>query len=316
MLNRRFLRVKVLQALYGYFSGSYDDIAKGEREMLRNIEKMERLYLYLFELILEIWDVAKKEIEQNRAKRLPTEEDLNPNLRFAENRFLQILDDNTELRKRREAAKVHWKDEFEAVRKLWRKIKSSEEYGQYMHRRDNDFQMDKDFVLHLYETYLQDAEFGRHMLEEESIYWSVDLEIAHLAMYKTLNSVQAKTQAHYNFLSDIYRGPKDDERFIKELFRKTVLNSEEYETLVGERAKNWESDRIAFIDMIIMKMALCEFEFMEEIPTKVTINEYIELSKSFSSQNSRSFVNGVLDRLLEQFRKDGRVKKMGRGLIE
>ena len=112
MLNRRFLRVKVLQALYGYFSGSYDDITKGEREMLRNIDKMERLYLYLFELLLEIWDVSKKDLEQGKTKRLPSEEDLNPNTRFVENRFLQILDANDELLKRREQAKIHWKAEF------------------------------------------------------------------------------------------------------------------------------------------------------------------------------------------------------------
>lgn len=315
MLIRRFLRVKVLQALYGYFSGSYDDITKGEREMLRNIDKMERLYLYLFELLLEIWDVSKKDLEQGKTKRLPSEEDLNPNTRFVENRFLQILDANDELLKRREQAKIHWKDEFESIRKLWKQIKASEVFGKYMHQKESNFEEDKKFILTIYEDFIQEAEFGSQMLEEESIYWTVDLEIAHISMAKTLGSIQEKTKPHHNFLSEIYRDPKDDVRFIKEVFRKTIINSEEYEKLIGDRARNWETDRIAFIDMIIMKMALCEFEFLDEIPTKVTINEYIELSKTFSSQNSKSFVNGVLDKLLEQFQKDGRVKKMGRGLI-
>ncbi len=316
MLNRRILRIKVLQALYGYFSGSYDDMAKGEKEMSKNNDRVFHIYLYLLDLILDIWKIAVQEIDQNKQKRLPTQEDLNPNTRFIDNGLIGKLDDNAELTKQLDQNKINWVSEFENNRKLWKLIKESDAYGRYMTAAETDFKTDKEFVIDIFKTFILEDELSFHYLEEKSIYWTNDHEVAAIAVTKTLSSIQEKTEPYHNFLSSIYKDKKDDLEFIRTLYRQTILNSDRYEERISEKAKNWESERIAFIDKLLMKMALCEFENLNEIPTKVTINEYIELSKSFSTRNSRSFVNGILDNLLIEMKANGEITKIGRGLIE
>lgn len=316
MLNRRFLRVKVLQALYGFQSGSYDDIQKGEKEMMKSIDRVFELYVYVMDLLIEIWGIARSEIELGKEKRVPTREDLDPNMKFVNNRALAILENNEELTRLRERFKVNWKDEFENNRKLFRELRQSEFYRNYMSNRENDFDEDKRFLKKFFEDYVVGYDMVIQFLEEKSIYWTNDLEAVNVAVSKTIKSLKREMKAYDNLVPPVLKDPEDDTKFTKTLYRKCILFDEEYAKFISEKTKNWEAERIAQMDMLLMKMALTEFEHLETVPTKVTINEYIELAKAFSTQKSRSFVNGLLDKSLAELKAKGRVNKVGRGLIE
>ena len=316
MLNRRFLRVKVLQALYGFHSGSYDDLQKGEKEMMKSIDRVFELYVYVMDLLIEIWEIARSDIELAKQKRVPTREDLDPNLKFVNNRAMAILENNEELTRLRERLKVNWKDEFENNRKLYRELKQSELYGNYMSSRENDFDEDKRFLKKFFEDYVVGYDMVIQFLEEKSIYWTNDLEAVNVSVSKTIKSLKRDSKAYDSLVPPVLKDPEDDTMFTKTLYRKCILFDEEYAGLISEKTRNWEVERIAQMDMLLMKMALTEFEHLETVPTKVTINEYIELAKAFSTQKSRSFVNGLLDKILSELKAKGRVNKVGRGLIE
>lgn len=315
MLNRRFLRVKVLQALYGYHSGSYDSIQKGEKEMLKSIDRVFELYIYVLELILEIWKIAEDEIELGKQKKVPSREDLDPNFKFINNRAHAILDSNEELLRLRSNHKTNWKDEFENNRKLFRNIRLSETYKNYMHNSTNDFDEDKKFLKKLFEDWISNYDMVVQFLEEKSIYWTNDLEAVTVGVSKTIKALKRESKPYESILLPVLKDPQDDIDFVKTLYRKYILHSEDYENLISTKTQNWEVDRIAQMDMMLMKMAITEFEQLETVPTKVTINEYIELAKAFSTVKSRSFINGLLDKSLAELQKQDRVKKIGRGLI-
>ena len=315
MLNRRFLRVKVLQALYGYHSGSYDSIQKGEKEMLKSIDRVFELYIYVLDLILEIWKIAEDEIELGKQKKVPSREDLDPNFKFINNRAHAILDSNEELLRLRSNHKTNWKDEFENNRKLFRNIRFSETYKNYMHNSTNDFDEDKKFLKKLFEDWISNYDMVVQFLEEKSIYWTNDLEAVTVGVSKTIKALKRESKPYQSILLPVLKDPQDDIDFVKTLYRKCILHSEDYENLISTKTQNWEVDRIAQMDMMLMKMAITEFEQLETVPTKVTINEYIELAKAFSTVKSRSFINGLLDKSLAELQKQDRVKKIGRGLI-
>jgi N utilization substance protein B len=316
MLHRRFLRVKVLQALYGYYSGSYDDLQKGEREMRKSIDRVLELYVYMLDLLIEIWEIARGEIELGKQKRVPRQEDLDPNLKFVNNHAVEILEANDELTRLRERFKVNWKDQFESNRKLFRKIKQSEAYEKYMHNRENDFDEDKRFLKKVFEDYVSNYSMVIQFLEEKSIYWTNDLEAVNVGVSKTIKSLKPETKAYDLMLTPVLKDVNDDIDFVKNVYRKCILFSDDYEKLISSKTENWEVERIALMDMLLMKMAITEFEHLESIPTKVTINEYLELSKAFSTQKSRSFINGLLDKCLIELKEQKRIKKIGRGLVE
>jgi len=316
MLNRRFLRVKVLQALYGFFSGSYDEMQKGEKEMMKSIDRVFELYIYVLDLLSEIFEIARSDIEMGKQKRVPTREDLDPNLKFVNNRALAILESNEELTRLRERYRVNWKDEFENNRKLYRRLKESEFYSNYMSNRDNDFEEDQRFLKKFFEEYVGDYQQVVAFLEEKSIYWTNDLEAVNVAVSKTIKSLKRDAKAYDHILSPLLKDEADDKEFVKTLYRKCILFNDEYAEMISAKTQNWEAERIAHMDMLLMKMAITEFEHLSTVPTKVTINEYIELAKAFSTMKSRSFVNGLLDKVLIDLKDKGRAKKMGRGLIE
>lgn len=314
MLNRRILRVKVLQALYAYFQSPSTDLAKAEKNLFFSIEKVYQLYLYFLRLPVEIADAAEVQMEEARNKALPSEEDINPNRKFVDSYVIKALRSNTQLNNRIEQYKISWQGDRDLVRKLWKNIRASESYKKFLEEEDHPAQHRK-FVESIYQDLILDNEDIYSLFQEKSIYW--DFEDADFAINMAMRYVgKIKSEDRYKLLPDIYKEKEEDRNFVRQLFLKTISSSEESDKKIEEKAKNWEMDRIAVLDVLLMKMAITEFINFSSIPVKVSLNEYIELSKFFSSPKSKVFINGVLDKLLAEFNREGKIKKTGRGLLQ
>jgi len=315
MLSRRYLRIKVMQALYAFFQGDSMDVAKGEKEMFAGIEKLFELYHMLLQLLVEVRFNAMRSIEDAKNKRLPTEGDINPNMRLVENAVLKQLEENKQLKKFCESHKLSWQNEGELTRKILSNIRASEEYGKFMNNEANSFRTQQDFILTIYKDHICDYELLENYLEDRSIFWYNDFDYVNSMVIKTLEGLTEKDDANLR-LMPLYKNEEEDKAFAVDLFRKTVMHEEENQKLIGDKTKNWEVERIAMMDVLLMKMAITEILYFETVPVKVTLNEYIEISKMFSTPKSKIFINGILDKLVFDFRDSGRMKKVGRGLME
>ncbi|MCD4724047.1 MAG: transcription antitermination factor NusB [Bacteroidales bacterium] len=319
MLSRRHLRIKVLQAVYAFFQSDNGDLAKGEKQLLVSIEKIRELYIHQLSFLIEIRDFALKRSEENKKKFFPTDEDLNPNMRFVENKALTQLEDNREFRKFHDKLKVNWSNEPEMVRKAYLTLKESEFYKKYMEHEGSSYVLDQDMLVKIVKKNFSGYELLETYYEDKSIYWAFDAyHIANLLLMKLLKSMK-EADDEYTALPELLKSNEDEEEdkvFVINLFRKTILNSEKYEELIDEKAKNWELDRIAMMDRILIKMALAEILAFPSIPVKVTLNEYIEISKYYSSSKSKVFINGILDKLIADLKEKELIKKTGRGLLE
>jgi N utilization substance protein B len=316
MLNRRYLRIKVLQALYAWFQADQEDLPKSEKEMLKSISKVYDLYIWMLLLVVEVADSARDLIETKKQKNFATEEDLNPNLHFVENKAILLLENNEEFKRAVDTRKLSWKIHSDVVRKLFRKIEASPQYEEYMAVEEAGLKKDKAFIANIYSKFIADNEIVEQLIEEQSIYWPIDLELVNLSVVKTFEKMKLAQDQNSHILQDLFRDKEDDLKFTKELLRKTLLNNKEYGGIIAEYTKNWEVDRLAKIDIILMKMAMAEFEHFSTIPVKVTMNEYIDLSKYFSTPKSKNFINGILDKIVADWKKSGKLEKTGRGLIE
>lgn len=316
LVNRRYLRVKVFQALYAYYRTEGADLQKIERSLFESIGTLEKLYLYLIKLIMQMEVVALEIQEQNRQKQLPTAADLNPNQRFVENQVFKKFKENVRLQQLLELSKINWDEEHDDLRKLFKQFKTEDSFNLYMAREDSSLDLDKEIIITLFKEHLGLNEVLHASLEEHNIYWRDDLPIAAIGLIKTIQELPDFDTTNASILADLYKNKVEDQRFTKELLRKTVEFGDEYGELIADKAKNWETERIALLDMLLMKMALAELEHFANIPVKVTLNEYIELAKSYSTPKSKIFVNGVLDKLVADFRKNERINKRGRGLVE
>lgn len=316
MLNRRYIRVKVFQALYSYYQSDDKDLVRVEKELNQSIDRIFELYVYMLLFLIEIKDLAQKQLDQNKEKRLPTEEDLNPNTRFVDNRVLKIIEQNSEFRNFVENKKLSWFLEESMVKKVWNKIKESEVYGKYMNLGSGSFEEDKEFLVKIYKKFIWEFELLHHHIEEKSIYWIDDLAIVNVSLLKTISGLKESSESSVHILAELFKDEKDDRAFLKQLLAKTIANNSKYEEQIKGAAKNWEMDRIALLDMIMMKMALCEMQNFSSIPIKVSLNEYIELSKDYSTPKSKVFINGILDKLAGELKTSGEIVKTGRGLVE
>ena len=313
MLNRRHLRIKVLQALYSFFQGDESDFRRTEGELFGAIDKIYELYLSLMLTFSELRTVAENRVEDNKKKIRPTEEDLNPNLKFIQNSIILGLDNSIELRKIAETKKVNWvgAEEQEMFRKILIAMRESETFFSYMNNGETGFEEDKLFLMALFKEEIANSELLYHYFEEKSIHWMDDLDLICSMVLKTIKNFK---EDQFDLLP-LYKDEEDEVHFIKELYRKTILMDKENEILIDELTKNWELDRIAKMDIILMKMALTEMQVFKNIPTKVTLNEYIEISKYYSTPKSNGFINGVLDKAIAQLTAENKITKVGRGLI-
>jgi N utilization substance protein B len=318
MLSRRQLRVKVLQALYAFFQSDNDRIDVGEKQLFISIDKIYELCFWQLSILIEVVEFAKIRTAEAKLKHFPTTEDLNPNTKFIENRFIQKLAKNKIFQKKCENLKINWNDEKELIRKIYLHVKESKEYAEYMSLETSSFIGDREFIIQIFKKQISKFDSLKNYYEDLSIYWTDDYHTATSLVIKIINVFTDDTD-EYLLLPRIIKTSGDDvdedRQFTKYLFRKTILKSKEYNQIITDRAVNWEFERIASMDILILKMALVElFEFYS-IPVKVTMNEYIELAKYFSTPKSSTFVNGILDKLITEFTAEDRIKKSGRGLM-
>ena len=315
MLSRRHLRIKVMQALYAYNQADADNIPLYEKELLKSIYKTEELFIYFISALLEIRQFAEKTLNEAKAKRLPTKEDLDPNLKFANNRFLLHIENNEGMKKALNTFKINWVEYEELIKKLYLKMKASDSFKEYMSTGEGSFEEDREYIIKVYKAYIADEELILHRFEEINIHWSDDWYFINGYVLNYLKEIK-ESDSPEKSLPSLFKDEDDDLDFVKGLFRKTIINNDEYQNTIIKQAKNWEEDRIAMMDFLLMKMAICELEEFPTVPIKVTLNEYIELSKNYSTPKSKLFINGILDKLIPQLKAEGKINKSGRGLKE
>lgn len=314
MLNRRHLRIKVLQILYAFFQSKENDVVKAQNELLLSVERMYNLYLYLLLTIPELKRAAEVNNENRKNKLRPNESDLMPNLKWVENSLVLKIEESKELNKVSSARKVNWlgAENQEIFRKMFLQVKDSETYFEFMENGLKDFEEDKKFALALFKNEIINSEFLHNYIEDKSIYWLDDIDLCCSMALKTLKT--AAPDKEISILS-LYKEDDDEKEFILNLCRNTIEMDVENEKLIETLAVNWEVDRIAKMDVLLLKMALVELQTCPSIPTKVTMNEYIEISKFYSTPKSNLFINGILDKAISQLTKEKKIKKIGRGLV-
>ncbi len=304
------MRVKVLQSLYAFFQSGNDDLADGEKELLFGIEKIYDLYLYQFSLLEELLRQEERFIEDQRNKHLPTEEDLNPSTRFQDNQCLRMIAASKDLHDRCKKKSINWNNNQDLVRKLLQHIKSQHYFKEYSRASFVSFEADRDFIVKLIKKDLMHFELLHHYYEEKSIYWLDDWELVNKMLIKTL--LETGDGSSGLQLMELFK-EEDDRDFARNLFKKTILNEKELDKIISAKTRNWDIERIALMDIIIMKMALTEILKFQNIPIKVSLNEYIELSKMYSTPKSKVFINGVLDKLVAEFLQDKKINKTVKG---
>ena len=314
MLNRRHLRIKVLQILYAFFQSKEIDVVKAQNELLLSVERMYDLYLYLLLTIPELKRAAETNNENRKNKLRPNESDLLPNLKWVENSLILKIEESKELNKVSSARKVNWlgAENQEIFRKMFLQVKDSETYFEFMENGLKDFEEDKKFALALFKNEIINSEFLHNYIEDKSIYWLDDIDLCCSMALKTLKTVVPDKEIS---ILSLYKEDDDEKEFILNLCRNTIEMDVENEKLIEILAVNWEVDRIAKMDVLLLKMALVELQTCSSIPTKVTMNEYIEISKFYSTPKSNLFINGILDKAISQLTKEKKIKKIGRGLV-
>jgi len=313
MLSRRLLRIKILQALYAHYKSNSELIVHSEKQLFLSINKAYELYHYLFLLLMEIIDYANERIELSRGKKIPTLEDLNPNTRFINNRLIKQFRVDKHLNNFLSLNKLKWKNYPELIKNLYLKIIDSEDYISYLESKEDSYTADRKIIIQIYSNLINQSEELFQNLEEQSIYWNDDMGFVINMVIKTIKRFQDDSDENMPLMG-MYKN-EDDKYFVKQLFSKTILNGEEYRLLIDRHTQNWEIDRIAFMDILIMQLAIAEIIEFPEIPTKVSFNEYIEISKYYSTSKSSNFINGVLDKIVHELKQEKKIVKRGRGLI-
>ena len=311
MLNRRHLRIKVLQALYAWNQSSEKSVVRSEKEFLKSLAKIEELYVLLLLYVVEIRDFANNYNEDSKYKKRPTESDLSPNTKFVDNLFIAHLVDETRLLIKASDFKLSFSGKHEMIRNVFFKISKSEDYIKYMTNPERSFDEDKKLVLKIFSKQMVDVELFQDYLRDADIFWEDDLPFITSMITK---NIKDSTPERIQLLS-LFKD-KAEEKFAMDLFRKAISNSDRFSKLISEKVKNWEIERVAQMDLILMQMALTELIEMPTVPVKVSMNEYIDLAKYYSTERSKKFVNGILDNLVGELVKEGTIKKTGRGLIE
>jgi N utilization substance protein B len=315
MLNRRHLRVKVLQSLYAYHQTGAGNLKQQEKNLLASIDEVYEMYIWMLSLISEVVGYADTDAIDRANKHLPTADDLNANLKILSNTFYKSLSDNKEFLVGLKKYKVEWSFEPELVKTLFTNLKNSPEYAEYLTKTDDSIHSDKDIIKFIFKKIILKSTLADQVFEEKFIFWPVDKDVLQALIAKTFKNFAFEEPAK-NKLAEVTGNWEEDKLFIMKLLDNTVRYDGDYQTLIAAKTQNWEPERIAMMDTLLMKMAIAEFINFNSIPVKVTINEYLEISKEFSTPKSNSFINGILDKILAELKADKKITKIGRGLIE
>ena len=314
MLNRRYLRIKVYQSLYAHEQSGGGSAAKTEKELLLGVERTYDLFIHVLQLFGEMRRLAENRIEDRKVKRMPTGDDLAPSRRFVDNPILVKVSESKRLLAESDTRKVGWMGETDLLSQLFKRIQASTEYDAYMSAPEATPAMDRTVMVDLFVEHIAQYEGLHEHVEAKSIHWLEDLDLACSMVKRTLETLDLN--APDLTLAEMGADTVEEREFVLTLYRETIAAQAKDEELIAVRAKNWEADRIALSDMLLMRMALTEARSFDLIPVKVTMNEYIEIAKAYSTPKSKNFINGILDKLFAEMKEDGTIRKVGRGLLE
>ncbi|MGY5254699.1 transcription antitermination factor NusB [Sphingobacterium spiritivorum] len=313
MLNRRHLRVKVMQTLYAYSLSSDKQVKNYEKALLKSVDEVYEMYIWTLNLLDEVSEYVLIDAEGRANKFLPTEKDLSLTTRLNNNTFIESLRQNRDYLEGVKKYKVDWSFDPEIVRSIFAQLKESDIYLEYLQSEDRSIATEKDIIKHIFKKIILKLPNIEQTFEDKFINWPVDKEVLQALIAKTFKNFSSEIPQQ-NKLAELTQNWLDDREFVLDLLANTIRYGEEYQSLIAAKTKNWEADRIALLDTILMRMAICELINFSSIPVKVTINEYIELSKVFSTLKSNTFINGILDKILADLNQQGRIRKQGRGL--
>jgi len=313
MISRRLLRIKALMALYAFNRREDGDLTQAESELMFSIGKTYDLYHYLLLLVVDIADIASEKIDQALQKKMPTTDDLNPKRRFIDNQVIAQLRKNAAFNSYVSSKKLSWVNNSHIPRLLYNKLIAWDVYDEYMKSETHNYQSDKKFIIKLITGLFSESEDLQSNLEEQSIFWNDDMEYISAMVEKTLKKFKADSGENTP-LMPLFKNDEDEE-FVKILFRKVILNQKRCSELIDKNTTNWEVERIALMDILVMQLAITEVLEFPEIPVKVTLNEYIEIAKYYCTSKSSTFVNGILDNIVKEIREEGLFNKFGRGLV-
>ena len=307
MINRVLIRLKIIQIVYAYYQNGSKNLDSAEKELFFSLSKAYDLYNYLLMLMIALTNYAQKRIDAAKSKLAPTPEEKYPNLKFVENKFIAQLEVNKMLQDFIANQKRSWENDEDFVKSLFEKIAASDIYKGYMAAGESTYEEDRELWRKLYKTFIFNNADLDALLEDQSLYWNDDKEIVDTFVLKTIKRFDAKNGAAQELLPEF----KDDEdrEFARRLFRRTILNCDYYRHLISENTRNWDLDRVAFMDVIIMQCALAEILSFPNIPISVTLNEYVDIAKVYSTLKSGSFVNGTLDGIVKVLKKEGKLTK-------
>ena len=307
MINRVLIRLKIIQIVYAYYQNGSKNLDSAEKELFFSLSKAYDLYNYLLMLMVAMTNYARKRIDTAKAKLAPTPEELYPNMKFVENKFVAQLEGNKQLMDYAANQKRSWSNDEDFVKGLYEKIQASDIYKEYMASSETSYEADRELWRKLYKTFIFHNEDLDSLLEDQSLYWNDDKDIVDTFVLKTIKRFDEKNGANQELLPEF----KDDEdrEFARRLFRRAILNSDYYRHLISENTRNWDLERVAFMDVIIMQCALAEILSFPNIPISVSLNEYVDIVKVYSTLKSGSFVNGTLDGIVKVLKKEGKLTK-------
>lgn len=314
MLSRRHIRVKVMQTLYAFKGSESDDLSKDQKFLLFSIDNMYNLYLVLISLLIEVQKRAENNLQKKQNKHLATKEDKDPNRKFVNNQLLKLLAGNFQLKDQLESYGItNWELDGEYVDVIFKAITASELYSEYMKTRVSDFKEDKDFIVDIFKEVIAPNDKLYDYLEDKNLTWLDDLPTVNTTILKLLRKAKPESEDSY-FTPKLYKD-SEDKQYAINLFRKTLLNRAAISKEIEQKTKNWDAERIANVDFVLLQMAISEVKNFPSIPVKVTINEYLEISKEYSTPKSSIFINGILDKLVKEYESSGELNKIGRGLM-
>ena len=313
MISRRLIRIKALQILYAFSKKKEISSINAEKELFHSIEKYYDLYHLLILLIIEMVELEIKNNDFKRNKKVPTVNDLNPNLGLQDNLLVGKLRNNIDLLNYHDKRKLNWKIHKDFIKQIYSDFTKTQIYTEFIELENRSFKDDRELVIRFYSEFLSENERFVDFLEEENIYWNDDYSFALVMVIKTIRNLNSSSNEHENLLP-LFKND-DDREFAKLLLRKTIVNKLDYIEIIEKHTKNWDTERIAQIDLLILQLAIAEVVEFESIPIKVSLNEYIEISKYYSTVRSKTFINGLLDKIVKSLNEEKKVNKTGRGLI-
>jgi len=308
MINRVLLRIKIIQILYSYYKSEGKTTLMVEKELFYSIEKTYDLYYHLLNLAIEITDYAVSRIEAKKSKLRPTEEDLKPNTRFIDNGFVKQLRKNKQFNEYLTNRKLTWVNHQDVVKILFEEIAQSEFYLEYLAEDQTDYAKDKEIWRKIFKRIILTSEDLDNSIEDQSIFWTDDVEMVISFVIKTIKRFDEEA-GNYQELLPMFKDEEDAD-FARKLIRGALKNGESYRKIIDENTRNWDLDRIAFMDILIMEVAISELIDFPTIPVNVTLNEYIEIAKNYSTEKSSTFINGVLDKIVDLLKKDNKLIKV------